>query len=256
MQYFLIAILGLALTSPVNAAIDTTAQDIALLPPYCDAKMGRQAPDAVAMWLDRMGRENWVHLHHYCGGLIEINRYYAGTKGRQKANLGNAVKEFKYVLDRWTPDFYLRAEAHLNQGRAYKFMRQDGLALVEFQKARELNPRLAPASLELADFYVKSGKKQEALSVLKSAIESNPDTKSLRRRYAELGGDMSALPVAAPPSVSVAPHEKSGQEVAPIPDATPSTQESKASTADEPVAQRVEPAIGSPTNPYCRFCPD
>lgn len=259
MKYFLIVTLGFAAINQVNAAIDTTAQDIALLPTYCDAKMGRQAPEAAALWRQNMGHENWIHLHHYCGGLIELNRYYRGTTGRQKANLGNSVNEFKYVLDRWTPDFYLRSEAHLNRGRAYKYMRQDGQALADFQKARELNPRLAPASLELADLYVKLGKKNEAITILKSAIGLNPDTKSLRRRYTELGGDVKALPVPAPPATEGAmpPETPRQQDVTPPNDA-PSKHESTAVSADKekPPVPLVEPKIGSPNNPYCRFCPD
>ncbi|HQS80870.1 MAG TPA: tetratricopeptide repeat protein [Thiobacillus sp.] len=253
MKYLWIIFFGLAAINQVNAATDTTPQDISMLPTYCDAKMGRQEPAVVAQWLRNMGRENWVHLHHYCGGLIEINRYYRGTTGRQKANLGNAVNEFKYVLERWTPDFYLRAEAHLNRGRAYKLMRQDGPAFADFQKALELNSRLAPASIELADIYIKQGKRDAALAVLKSGIESNPDTRSLRRRYTELGGDIKALndPILVP-QVETSPSSSAVPEVA----ESEIREEAETAIDVKPPVQLIEPKIGSPTNPYCRFCPD
>lgn len=243
--------LALAASGPAFAALDTTAQEIAMLPAYCDAKMGRQAPEAVAMWRERMGHDNWIHMHHYCGGLIELNRYYRGARGRQTANLGNAVNEFSGMLKAWTPDFYLRPEAHLNRGRAFKFMRHDGQALADFQKAVELDPGLAPASIELADLYKKLGKKDQALAVLKSGIERNPDKKSLRRRYAELGGDPKALvvppaPPAPAPAISAAP---AAEEPAP---SAPAAGEPQA----KPPVQLVEPKIGSPKNPYCRFCPE
>lgn len=257
MHYLLVAILGLALMNPANAALDETPADYALLPPYCVVKMGRQAPEAAEALRQQMGHDNWIHLHHYCGGLIELNRYYAGTQGRRKANLGNAVNEFKYVLDRWSPDFYLRADAHLNRGRAYKYIRQDGKALADFQRARELNPRLAPASLELADLYVKIGKKNEALDILKSAIELNPDAKSLRRRYAELGGDPKTLPEAGSPAAvkPISPNDAERQGH-PIPGAPPAEKASAENSATTPPAKQIEPTIGSPTNPHCRFCPD
>ncbi|MEW5965705.1 MAG: tetratricopeptide repeat protein [Pseudomonadota bacterium] len=243
--------------NPANAAEYETAEDYALLPPYCVVKMERKASAADEMWRQQMGHDNWIHMHHYCGGLIELNRYFAGTKGRRKASLGNAVKEFEYVLDRWTTGFYLRADAHLNRGRAYKYIREEGKALTDFQRARELNPRLAPASLELADLYVRLNKKNEALTILKGAIELNPDTKSLRRRYAELGGDPKALPeVGAPPTGSAVPAIAPERKGSPAPDAAPLKQESMATSADKPPAQPIEPTIGSPTNPYCRFCPD
>ena len=256
--------LALGAASQVHAALDTTAQEIAMLPAYCDAKMGRQAPEAVAMWRDKMGFDNWIHMHHYCGGLIELNRYYRGATGRQTANLGNAVNEFSGMIKAWTPDFYLRPEAHLNRGRAYKFMHHDGQALVDFQKAIELDPRLAPASIELADLYKKLGKKNEALAVLKSGIEHNPDTKSLRRRYAELGGDPKALIIpAVPPAAATVPADPAASAGTAKPelakpeagsaDAQP---DPKSEMAEKPPVQLIEPKIGSPKNPYCRFCAD
>ncbi len=253
MKYRWVFSLFFAGISQAHAATDMSAADIVMLPPYCDAKIGRKAPEAVALWLGNMGRENWVHLHHYCGGLIEINRYYQGTTERKKANLGNAVREFKYVLDRWQPDFYLRAEAHLNRARAYKLMRQVGLAFADFKKAHELNPRLVQASIGLTDAYVQQGKKKEALAVLKSAIELNPDSKSLRRHYAELGGDPDVLSIPeSPPPAEPAPTTATMPE-----DALPALTDSPATgTAEKLPVQLVEPKIGSPDNPYCRFCPD
>ena len=257
--------LALGAASQVHAAENTTAQDIAMLPPYCDAKMGRQAPEAVAMWREKMGHENWIHMHHYCSGLIELNRYYHGATGRQKANLGSAVNEFSGMIKGWTPDFYLRPEAHLNRGRAYKLMGHAGQALVDFQKALELDPRLAPASIELADLYKKMGKKNEALAVLKSGIEHNPDTKSLRRRYTELGGDPKTLIIpAVPPAAVTEPADPAASAGTAKPElAKPkATSEDavqpdpKAEVVEKPPVQLIEPKIGSPKNPYCRFCPD
>ncbi|MFN3715367.1 MAG: tetratricopeptide repeat protein [Thiobacillus sp.] len=223
-----------------HAADNTTAQEIAMLPPYCDAKIGKQEPAAVEMWRARMGHDNWIHMHHYCSGLVELNRYYRSARGRQRANLGNAINEFSGMLKAWTPDFYLRAEAHMNRGRALKYSGRDGQALADFEKALELDPGLSPARIDLADLYARLGKKAQALEVLKAGIARDPEKQSLRRRYQELGGDMKALadlkPVPAAPAAE-----------APA-DATP--------PAAKPPVQLVEPKIGSPKNPYCRFCPD
>jgi tetratricopeptide (TPR) repeat protein len=247
-RYFLWgAALMLVLNVPAQAALDTTPDEIAMLPPYCDAKMGRRAPEAVSYWQGQM-HGNWIHIHHYCGGLIELNRYYRSATGRKKANLRNAVNEFTGMVNAFTPDFFLLPEAYLNRGKAKKFMGKDGEAMDDFMKALEINPQLAAASLELADLYAKSGKKTEALAVLRKGLEQSPGTKSLRRHYQELGGDLSTIPEAAP----VAPAEPVEPEQT---DVQPDT--SAPSLVVEPVAiPATEQKIGNKTNPWCRFCPD
>lgn len=240
-----------------QAADNTTQQEIAMLPPYCDAKMGRQIPAEVEMWRARMGHDNWIHMHHYCGGLIELNRYYRAASGRQRPNLGNAVNEFTGMISAWSSDFYLRSEAYLNRGRAYKFMRHDGKALADFIQALEFDPGLTPASVELADLYKASGKKQAALDVLKRAIERKPDSKVLQRRFVELGGDLKSIT----PVATVAPEAKA-ESLLPAPAASAPGPEVSSQASGEvmpgpkPPVQLVEPKIGSPSNPYCRFCPD
>ncbi|MEW6118592.1 MAG: tetratricopeptide repeat protein [Pseudomonadota bacterium] len=221
-----------------------------MLPPYCDAKMGRQNPADVEYWRARMGHENWIHMHHYCGGLIELNRYYRAAKGKQRPNLGNAVNEFTGMINGWAPGFYLRPEAHLNRGRAYKFMRHDGKALADFTKALELDPGLTPASVELADLYKAAGKKQDALDVLKRALERKPDSKVLKRRYAELGGDAASI-VPILPASPATPTAPSSAEPS-----VPASPAAEAPPTAKPPVELVDPKIGSPKNPYCRFCPD
>lgn len=240
------AIFAFAFNFHVHAALDTTPDEITMLPAYCDAKMGRQTPDAVNYWRSRMGHENWIHMHHYCGGLIELNRYYRSSTGRKKASLHNAVNEFTGMINAFSPDFFLLPEAYLNRGKTFKFMGRDGQALGDFMKALELNPRLAPASIELANLYAKSGKKEQALSVLKKGLEHSPDTKSLRRRYQELGGDLNAIPETPVPIAK--PLEPVLSEVVSEP--------SDAAKAIEPdTATVTEQKIGNKSNPWCRFCP-
>lgn len=240
------AIFAFAFNFHVQAALDTTPDDIAMLPAYCDAKMGRRTPEAVSFWQGQMGHNNWIHIHHYCGGLIELNRYYSSSTGRKKANLHNAVKEFTGMINAFSSDFYLLPEVYLNRGKAFKFMGRDSQALSDFMKALELNPRLAPASIDLADLYAKSGKKEQALSVLKEGLEHSPTTNSLRRRYQELGGDLNAIPEIPVPAAD--PPEPVLSEVVSEP--------ADAAKAAEPDTTTVtEPKIGNESNPWCRFCP-
>jgi hypothetical protein len=107
----------------------------------------------------------------------------------------------------------------------------------------------------LADFY--SGIKQpaKALEIITEGLRHNPDTKSLQRRYTELGGELPyPAPIEPTPAVEA---EAAKPEEPPTP--TPNSVEPAASPTTvppAPVEPTAEPQIGSPTNPYCRFCPD
>lgn len=252
-------VLWVMLAGGAQAADNTTQQEIAMLPAYCDAKIGRQNPVDVERWRAQMNHENWIHMHHYCSGLIELNRYYRAARGKQQPNLGNAVNEFTGMINGWRPGFYLIPEAYLNRGRAYRLMRHDGRALADFIKALELDPGLTQASVELSDVYKAAGKKQEALDVLKRALERKPDSKVLKRRYTALGGNPDSLVRAAPdtPAPPAAATPEVPTPPAPALDVTaPAQASSDAAPAPKPPVQLIEPKIGSPKNPYCRFCPD
>lgn len=242
------ASLMLAMAFPAQAALDTTSDEIAMLPPYCEARMVGKAPDAVSYWRTQMGQANWIHIHHYCGGLIELNRYYRSSSGRKKANLGNAVKEFTGMVNAFAPDFYLLPEAYLNRGRALKLMGRQGQAMGDFLKALEINSHLYQARIELANAYAKSGNTAQALDVLKKGLDQAPSNKSLRRRYQELGGDLKAI--ADVPAVTTAePVEPVQSEPSAVSEAAPALEK----PADTPLPEQK---IGNETNPWCRFCPD
>ncbi len=132
-------------------------------------------------------------MHHYCGGLIELNRYYGGNEKQRKSSLRSAMWEFDYVIKYTQPDFYLRPEMYYNRGKVWHLQGNDGQALGNPCKALELSPGMPSATIDLADLYKKQGKKAEALALVKMALEKSPDSKGLRRRYQELGGDPARL---------------------------------------------------------------
>lgn len=152
---------------------------------------------------------------------------------------------------------------HYYRGKAYQLSGRNGEALTDLVKALELRPDMPLASMELAELYKKLGKKNQALDTLKTALDKNPSHKGLRRTYQEMGGDLTAiaetLKVEATPSASV----DAGQKTEPS-----QAQESvnpASAKADTPASAAAAPAgtepssqhkIGTPKNPYCRFCPD
>lgn len=244
-----LAVLTLASTH-AYATKNVTAAELATLPPYCDAKIGSQNPSAVSHWDKTLGHGNWIHIHHYCGGLIELNRYYKVVSAAdRKGTLGRAVWEFNYTLNATSPDFSLRADAHFNRGRALLLLGKDGQALNDFSKALELNHDMPTASIELAKLYKKQGKQEQALGTLKSGLLLSPAHKGLRRNYEAMGGNLADIPESKPEPVP--------QAAAPTPIATEAPKPSDppvSPSSDVPAV--VEPKIGNKTNPWCRFCPD
>jgi len=204
---------------------------------------------------DPADHRNWMHMHHYCDCLRFINRAYSAI-GDWKAVHGNiqrALGTCDYVLEHTTPDFYMRAEVHLQKGKALRLDRQENRAVVEFLEAIKGNPALDQAYAELADIQAHNKKHGEALKTVTEGLRHVPGSKPLKRRYTELGGKLPyPAPIATAPA---APQAAKPDDAAASASAAP-----VASTADTQPAPAAEPAvppkIGSPTNPYCRFCPD
>jgi tetratricopeptide (TPR) repeat protein len=206
---------------------------------------------------DTSDRGNWMHMHHFCDCMRFTNRAYAaiGNWNAVHGNLQAALDGCDYVLRNTTPDFYMRAEVHLQKGKALRLDRQENKAIGELMEAIKGNPELAQAYVELADIQARNKKSGEALKTVTEGLRHAPDFKPLKRRYTELGGK---LPYPAP--IKTAPVEtqaaKPGETAASTPSspAEPTTGTPATVTpAAEPIAA---PKIGSPKNPYCRFCPD
>ena len=212
---------------------------------------------------DQSERESWMHMHHFCDCIRFTNRAYSslGNWNDMRYNLQVAVGGCDYVFQHAKPGFYMLPEVHLQKGKALRLYRQEGKALTEFLAAIRGNPKLPAAYMELADLQVRSKKPQEALKTVTDGLRHNPDSKPLKRRYTELGGKLPyptpvvATPDPVKPSEAAAPAPASPTDtpVAPSvssPSATPSPPPSTSAP------ESLEPKIGSPKNPYCRFCAD
>jgi hypothetical protein len=95
-----------------------TPSEIAMMPDYCQAKMGTN--EALRQqWNQRMGPDKFLHLHHYCHGLKQMNRYKLTFDAQQRRFiLQTAIGEFDYVVRNWPDDFYLKAEAKSQKAKA------------------------------------------------------------------------------------------------------------------------------------------
>lgn len=238
--------------TPASAGWEPTQAELGTLPPYCAARFHAGA-DALRSWKASMGPD-FIHIHHYCAGLNFMNRARGSfSSGRQDIVVA-AVREFDYMLDHAAADFYLRPEILMNRGIALALLNRAGEAVGNLIQAIERDPGQPRAYMALADLYLKQNNRSKALATVVEGLRHNPDTKSLQRRYTELGGKLPYPTAIAPPAAAAGtgtPDPSPATVAAPA--VAPAVEAAASAPAAAPV---VPPKIGSPTNPYCRFCPD
>jgi len=197
-------------------------------------------------------------MHHYCRGLIAVNRYYRLENAvDRKSALGEAIWEFDYTLKNTSPGFSIRPDVYFNRGKALLLQGKPGMAVGDFLQALELSPGMPSASIELARLYKKQGKKDQALDVLKTALAQTPSHKGLRREYLKMGGNLANIPEAAQAAVAPIPEPAETPKSSEPPVATIESGAETGQTSTEPSkAPIMEQKIGNKTNPWCRFCPD
>lgn len=249
------ALLGMLLTIPsATAAWAPDQAEMAALPPYCAARFN-EGSAAFKTWRSTMG-EDFIHVHHYCAGLNFLNRARGMSSSKTRDILGATVREFDYVLSHAAPDFSLRAEILMNRGIALSMLKRNGEAVGNLLKAIELDPKQPRAYMTLTDLYATQKNRTKALETVTEGLRHNPDTRSLQRRYTELGGKLPYPEPLAKPTIPapVAVTEVPTPQPTTVPEEPPSP---NAVTPEDgaPPTVSTPPKIGSPTNPWCRFCP-
>ncbi len=241
------------------AGYSATTAELSLLPAFCQAKLGTNPADH-QLYSGKIG-PNWLHIHHYCVGLNFINRYKRsfGNKGDQQFYLQSALSEFEYMFTHSSPTFWMRPEMHVQKGKLLASAKRTVEAVNEFEMALKDNPNYLEAHVALSDLYKNTGQKSKSITALEQALQLSPNNKSLQRRYNELTGKV----FTPPPPTTVE------QITPPPPTPIPVEQAAAASEVDSTTTQPVpasspapvsSPAvvpekIGTPSNPYCRFCP-
>jgi tetratricopeptide (TPR) repeat protein len=233
--------------------------EVNAMPPYCQARFGDKSASAYEHWRQAIG-EDFIHTHHYCHGLGFLNRYYGTSRPQDKKRiLQSAYGSFIYVIPRVSPTYPMLPEAYLNLGTVLALMGKDGEALQAMRKAAELDPNMARAYTATANQYAQLKMKDEALKVATEGLRHVPDSSALQRLYVKLGGQLPyPEPVAQQVQAPAAPAEAS--PAAPVAAGAEVTQsagpnETKAAGDGGGGAVVAPPKIGSPSNPWCRFCP-
>lgn len=208
---------------------------------------------------DTSDRANWEHLHHFCDCIRFTNRAYSalGNSYKMKYNLQIGIGGCDYALANTSPNFFMRPEIHLHKGKALRLYQKEGQAVGEFMEAIRGNPALAQAYVELADIQARNKKSDEALKTVTEGLRHAPDSKPLMRRYTELGGKP-PYPAPIEPAKGEPLTAKPDETTSPAPaPASPVEPTESTPAAVAPTTESIAPpVVGSPKNPYCRFCPD
>ncbi|MDP2110551.1 MAG: hypothetical protein Q8N48_08610 [Thiobacillus sp.] len=244
LRYAGFLLMGLSLTAHAAQPYGPTAEETKVLPDFC------QNP---ARWNSILGPAA-VWNNHTCYGINWINRYYKSrSPGEKRYSLQNALGDFNYSVTKLPSDFALMPEIYMYRGITYGLMDRVGEAVADLQKAIGMNAKLVRANNELADLYEgKLSQPGKALEIITEGLRHNPDAKSMQRRYTRLGGKLPYPEPLSRPEPAVAetppgPAQGAAPEAAPV--ATPVEKADAAPGAEKPT-------IGTPKNPYCRFCPD
>jgi hypothetical protein len=226
------------------------------LPPYCSVRVkGDRGSPEYREWRERIG-ENFEDYFHYCAGLNYINRYWsARTAIERNYYLERARANFDYIVGRLKPDFTMGSDLYSNRGEVFKLMGKPGDAIKDFKLAITIDPKVVGPYLQFADLYRGRNDRGRALEVITEGLRNIPDSKSLQRRYLELGGKE---PFPEPVAAKVAePLPPKPVELTPTPGETTDPTYVPAVTAGSAPEVITEPSspTGTPNNPYCRFCP-
>lgn len=245
--------LGLGLFAcEVFAGFAPDAQELQTLPPYCTPRINETDPAGWAQGAAQFG-EGWNHMHHYCYALNFINRYYRSRDAATKRDaLKQAIGNIDYMLDHTGKGYFMRGQWMLDKGKVMMLAGNKPQGIAMIQAALDLNPGLEAGYRLISDTFVELGNKKEALEWVSTGLQHVPGSKALQRRYKDLGGKE---PYPEPLIKPVPPAEEAKPTIAD--ESAPKVEEKKVEEKPEAIPETPpvdSPKIGSPTNPYCRFC--
>jgi len=187
--------LGVLAVSNAAAQEHYDPKVLAMLPPYCKYTQiyrqnvpGGNDTAQIERWTLVMGAPNFLHMHHYCWGLTNVNRalYFSSTKRDRDRELAASVNEFDYVLRNVAPDFALLPEILTRRGESLLRLENGPRGLLDLNRAIELKSDYWPPYAALSDYFKALGDFDAAREWAEKGLSAAPGTKALQRRLAEL----------------------------------------------------------------------
>lgn len=223
-------LLGASTASMASKPDSITDAELALLPRYCPDTMGFGYGDAsyntspnAARWVAIMGKGFWA-VHHHCWALIKMRRAERpGMRAVHKqGHWRSALADFQYVVDKSPSDFLLLPEIFTWIGRTEILLDHPANAEEAFARVRAVKPDYWPAYFHWAEYLVATGRKAEALAVIKTGLQHSPHAKPLLSLFTHLGGKPGEIPPPIVKQETAAPPETPDVEANVQP--TPETQ--------------------------------
>lgn len=195
----------------------------------------------------------YFHFHHYCGALNAMKSLYTATsKVRMNYAAQSVMGETGYVINHVPESHTLMPEVYALRGKAMAIVKQNARAETNLVKALQLDPKHVGAYATLANLYFDTKRRAKAEETVKTGLSVDSQNKALRRMASDLGIKVEALkPEDVTVELPVQPAPKA-EVVVVEPASAPAEVDSAPTNATSP----EPPKIGSPTNPWCRFCPD
>lgn len=172
-------------------------REMALVPRYCiytqllrDRVPGGNNLDEVSRWTSIMG-PTFNDMHHYCIGLMRVNRAQLFLVGNRRFNLESSVGEYDYVLNRAPANFILRPEILTKKGESLLLLDRPTEGAAALLRAIELKPDFWPPYAVLSDYFKKANNIAIARQWLEKGLAADPNARALRQRLDELGGTSS-----------------------------------------------------------------
>ncbi len=218
----------------------------------------------------------YFHFHHYCFALKAMNNINSTIDiDKQRAATGTVVGETGYVITHVPEHHFLMPEMYAIRGRAQLAIKQNSKAEESLNKALQLDPRYTDVYASLGNLYLNTNRKEKAAEVTQTGLAIDPQHRALLRLAGKLGIKLEEVKTESdkpqPPSSAELKPSDSTELIQNLKPALPSPSSTSAET--EPPKQDVDKAakedsskssntdaqptnIGTPRNPWCRFCPD
>lgn len=202
---------------------------------------------------------NW--FHHFCWArLAKMRSINAKSRVSRQSEIKSWRMNMQFIVD-WTAKQkvswpYLPV-VYTDIAETFLVEKNYAQAILHAEKALSLKAGHADAFVILADCYAAVGNKGKALDKATEGLKYVPESKGLKRRYAELGGKL-PLPEPYASANGVADAEKvvekegKPEAVNIIKDDVEKQQTGKAPGSE--VQIEIDGKAGI-KNPHCRFCP-
>jgi tetratricopeptide (TPR) repeat protein len=188
--------LALALLASTHAWAQTTFEPslVYMLPVYCkytqyfrDNLPGGNNRAEIERWTASMG-DMFIHMHHYCLGLMASNRamFLSNTQQERTHNLNVSILEFDYVIVRAPRGYPMLPEFLTKKGESLIRLDRAGEGIVEIKEAIRIKADYSLAYAAMSDYYKGTGELASAREWLEKGLSVTPNAQALLRRLTEL----------------------------------------------------------------------